>query len=360
MEQFSCKTKIFSGTGSINRLKALGSRRLFLVSDPYFVENKTAEKLLDLSGAVQTEIFSKITPDPSVELVAEGVLQLQNFQPDTVVALGGGSAMDCAKAMAHFSGVEAQFVAIPTTSGSGSEVTDFAVLTQGNVKYPLVDEKLRPDMAILDGDLLKNLPKSLIADTGFDVLTHAIEGYVARDCSAFSDGLGEKSFCMAMENLPRSFHGDMTAREKMHEASTLAGLCFTHAGLGLCHAMSHALGGALHLPHGRLNGILLPTVLKYNSAACGEKYAKLAHLAGISGSSQTMAVRNLCNQLIKLRRELGLPKNLKEAGADLKALRLRREEILNASLSDPCAKGNPREVDMGLVCQVLDEVTGDG
>ena len=360
MGQFSCKTRIFFGAGSMERLKELGSRRLFLVSDPYFAENGTAQTLLSLSGAAETQVFSQVKPDPTVELVAEGVLQLQNFQPDTVVALGGGSAMDCAKAMVHFSGVEAQLVAIPTTSGSGSEVTDFAVLTQGKVKYPLVDEKLRPDVAILDTNLLEKLPKGLIADTGFDVLTHAIEGYTARGNSPFSDGLGAQSFCLALENLPRSFRGDMAAREKMHGASTLAGLCFTHSGLGLCHALAHALGGALHLPHGRLNGILLPVVMKHNSAACGEKYAQLARLTGISGASQALAVRNLCGALVSLRRELGLPKNLKEAGADMVHFRSSMDDIAQAAVSDPCCQGNPVPVDMALARQVLRQVAGDG
>ena len=360
MEEFSCKTKIISGKGSVNWLKTLGAGRLLLVSDPYFAENGTAQKIMDLSGAEKTEIFSKVKPDPTVELVAEGAVLLKAFQPDAVVALGGGSAMDCAKAMVYFAGVKVQFVAIPTTSGSGSEVTDFAVLTNGGVKYPLVDEKLRPDVAILDSALLEKLPKGLVADTGFDVIAHAVEGFVATGSGAFSDGLGVRAFCLALENLLPSFRGDLAAREKMHEASTMAGLCFTHGGLGLCHALSHALGGALHLPHGRLNAILLPAVVAHNARVCGAKYAYLANAAGIPGSVETLAVRNLKNTLIRLRRELGLPKDLKEAGADLNLLERSREDIIKAACADPCAGQNPLAADPVLVGRILHEVTDGG
>ena len=360
MEEFSCKTKIISGAGSVKWLKTLGAGRLLVVSDPYFAENGTAGKIADLSGAEKTEIFSKIKPDPTVELVAEGAVLLKAFRPDTVVALGGGSAMDCAKAMVYFAGVQVVFAAIPTTSGSGSEVTDFAVLTRGGVKYPLVDEKLRPDVAILDSSLLEKLPKSLIADTGFDVIAHALEGFVATGSGAFSEGLGVRAFCLALENLLPSFRGDLTARERMHEASTMAGLCFTHAGLGLCHALSHALGGALHLPHGRLNAILLPAVVGHNAKVCGEKYGYLAATAGIPGSVETLAVRNLKNTLVRLRRELGLPKDLREAGADMALLARSREEIIKTACADPCAGQNPLGADPILVGRILDEVTDGG
>ena len=360
MTEFSCKTRIISGAGALGQVKELGSKRLFVVTDPYFMENGTAQNAAVLSGAEQTEIFFDVKPDPGVELVAEGAVRLKTFRPDTVVALGGGSAMDCAKAMVYFAGVKVTLVAVPTTSGSGSEVTDFAVLTHGNVKYPVVDNALRPDVAILDSSLLQKLPKFLIADTGFDVLAHALEGYVATGSGTVSDALGLQSFCLTLTNLLPSYRGDMAAREKMHEAATMAGLCFTHAGLGLCHALSHALGGVLHLPHGRLNAILLPAVIGCNSKACGEKYARLARFAGIPGSVDTLAVRNLRTALRRLGRELGLPGDLKEAGADMGLLRENREGIIKAACADPCSRQNPMPVEETLVRRILDEVSGDG
>ena len=356
MGEFSCKTHIISGAGALAQIKKLKPERFFIVSDPFFAENGTAEKLSSLSGAAETKVFSKVKPDPSVELVAEGALELQAFAPDTVAAMGGGSAMDCAKAMVHFSGVQARLVAIPTTSGSGSEVTDFAVLTHNEGKYPLVDAALRPDVAILDSDLLEKLPKPLIADTGFDVLAHALEGYVATKGDGFSEALGAKAFCMAMENLLPSYKGDLSAREKMHEAATMAGLCFTHAGLGLCHAVSHALGGALHLPHGRLNAILLPAVVRCNTEDCRDNYAKLARLAGIPGVSDTIAARNLKTALCRLRKELGLPKSLQEAGVSARDLDEVRDLVIKTACADPCCATNPVPVTDALVRAVLKEV----
>ena len=177
MEQFFCKTRILCGSAS-SQLATLGSKRLLMVSDPFFHKNGTAQRIADGSGCDASAHFFKVTPDPSVSLAAEGTALVLDFQPDTIVALGGGSAMDCAKAMAFFSGTDARLVAIPTTSGSGSEVTDFAILTHNGVKHPLVDQRLCPDVAILDSELLSGLPPALIADAGFDVLTHALEAYI--------------------------------------------------------------------------------------------------------------------------------------------------------------------------------------
>jgi alcohol dehydrogenase class IV len=177
--------------------------------------------------------------------------------------------MDCAKAMAYFSGTSVRLIAIPTTSGSGSEVTDFAILTHDGIKHPLVDERLRPDVAIIDRTLVKNLPPALIADGGFDVLTHALEAYTATNAGAVTDALARDAFQTTFRQLIHSFRGDQTARGQVHEAATMAGMAFTQAGLGLCHALAHSLGGVFHIPHGRLNAILLPAVIRYNSPSAG-------------------------------------------------------------------------------------------
>ncbi len=358
MEHFSCKTKIVSGPGALSALGKLGCLRLLVVSDPYFAKNGTAARVGALSQAEKVEIFDKVAPDPSVELVASGTALMRSFQPDTLVALGGGSAMDCAKAMAFFAGGEVRLVAVPTTSGSGSEVTDFAILTHGNIKHPLVDKRLQPDMAILDSELLQQLPASLIADAGFDVLSHALEALAAKGAGAFTDALAMDAFCTVFSLLKASFSGDRSVRLDIHNAAAMAGLAFSQAGLGLCHAMSHTLGGMFHIPHGRLNAILLPAVIACNAEKTAAKYGAVARRAGLGGSADLIAVRNLRNGLIRLRKELGLPATLRDAGISPQQVRQKTEEIIKAVLQDPCGDSNPVTVDSGVIRRVLQEVTG--
>ena len=360
MTCFQCGTKILSGSGTVAALRDLAPRRLFLVTDPYFAENGTASRIAAVSGAEQVEVFRDVAPDPDVALAAAGTAKVKAFQPDVLVALGGGSAMDCAKAMLFFSGVAAKLVAIPTTSGSGSEVTDFAILTHDGVKHPLVDAKLQPDVAILDDELLRALPKSLIADAGFDVLAHALEAYVAKNAGAVTDALARDAFCKAFGCLPASFSGDTSVRLEMHLASTMAGMAFSQAGLGLCHAMSHVLGGKFHVPHGRLNAILLPAVVDANGPGAAEKYAEVARAAGLGGAAEAVALRNLKNGLIRLRKELGLPATLAQAGIEPQKVGREETQIAEAVLEDPCCGTNPVPVTKDLVLRVLEAVTGHG
>ena len=358
MERFSCKTIILSGAGAVCGLEEWKAKRVFLVTDPFFAKNGTAQRVAAAAKAEQTEIFDRVHPDPTVELVAEGTARLRKFQPDLLVALGGGSAMDCAKAMAYFAKGGYPLAAIPTTSGSGSEVTDFAILTHNKVKHPLVDPTLRPDMAILDSDLLEELPRGLIADSGFDVLAHALEAYAARGAGALSDLYAREAFGSAYAALPASFAGRKDVRLKVHLAATMAGMAFTQAGLGLCHALSHSLGGMFHVPHGRLNAILLPAVVSCNAHAVGHKYAELARAAGMGGSADTIAVRNLRNGLIRLRRELELPETLAQAGVQPRAVWSAAAQIVQGALEDPCCASNPVAADDFLVRRILEEVTG--
>lgn len=360
MERFECGTRIIAGSGAVRVLAEMGIRRLFLVTDPYFVKNGTTNRLLELSGAAETAIFDRVVPDPTVALAAEGTALLREFRPDTVVALGGGSAMDCAKAMTYFAGGDIRVVAIPTTSGSGSEVTDFAILTHDRVKHPLVDSRLRPKVAILDDALLENLPPALIADTGFDVLTHAAEAFVAGHAGAVTDALAREAFCSCYALLPASFAGRKELRLRVHQAATMAGMAFTQAGLGLCHALSHALGGIFHVPHGRLNAILLPAVIATNAHAAAGKYATLARAAGLGGSADTVAVRALRSGLIRLRGELKLPDTLLEAGIAPRELWAHMDAVVQATLADPCCETNPLKVEDFMVRRILEEVTGRG
>lgn len=359
MEQFICKTRIFAGEDSLRMLPSLHIKRLLLVADPFFYENGTVNHIAHLAQAQEVAVFHDITPDPSVSLVASGTKLVDSFQPDTILALGGGSAMDCAKAMAYFSARTPQLIAVPTTSGSGSEVTDFAILTHNGSKHPLVDEKLRPDIAILDDSLLRSLPKKLIAETGFDLISHAVESWVATGSGSISQALALQALRTALSLLPHSYAGDHTARLPMHIAATMAGIAFSSSGLGLCHAISHALGGAFHVPHGRLNAILLPAVMEVNTSAL-PRYADLARQLGFGTGSDSMAIRNLKNALIRLRRQLALPENLLQCGLTQAQLQEKTDSVVAAALADACCSTNPMPVEGSMVHHVLRMVMGHG
>ena len=360
LERFTGGTTIISGPGATETLRELGAKRVLVVTDPFFYENGTAVDVGKKTGAETVEIFHQVAPDPALALAAAGTARVRAFEPDLIVALGGGSAMDCAKAMKFFAGSRARFAAIPTTSGSGSEVTDFAILTHNGVKHPLVDPALRPDLAILDSAYLEKLPRGLIADSGFDVLAHALEALAATGAGAITDALARDAFCTAFHKLGRSYGGESSVRLEIHLAATMAGMAFTQAGLGLCHALAHSLGGGFRVPHGRLNAMLLPAVLACTASAAGDKYAELARCAGLGGSVDTIALRNLKNALVRLRRELELPETLAEAGVKPAELGQKRDAILAATLEDPCCQTNPVPVDGALVRQVLDMVSGHG
>ena len=256
--------------------------------------------------------------------------------PDTVVALGGGSAIDCAKGIVSLEPV--QLVAIPTTSGTGSEVTSFSILTHQGVKHPLIDERIRPQIAILDDSLLGELPKGLIADAGMDALTHCLEAAASQNANAFTGAFAYSAFRTVLETLPASFAGDRSVRGRIHQAACMAGIAFDNAGLGVCHALSHALGGAFHLPHGRLNAILLPHVLRFNAAFA--PYAELAAYCRLSGTQGlVLALQRLC-------RRLELPESLSAAGLERAAVEAQADAVCRAALADPCLASNPRPVSL--------------
>ena len=358
--RFDLGTRVVSGAGALEVLGEFGAKRVLVVTDPFFHENGTAARIAAAAKPEQAAYFHQIQPDPTVTLAAEGTRFLKDFDPDLVIALGGGSAMDCAKAMVYFSGTEAPLAAIPTTSGSGSEVTDFAILTHNGIKHPLVDRRLRPHTAILEESLLTSLPKSLIAEGGFDAVSHALEAWVATGAGAITDCLSREAFRRLLALLPASYGGDKTTRLRLHEASTMAGMAFSQAGLGLCHALSHGLGGMFHLPHGRLNGVLLPAVLSCNAHGAGEKYAKLAQELGMVGSAQSIGVRNLKNALLRLRKDLNLPGTLREAGIAPRQLRQNMDALVKAAMEDPCKNTNPITVEPFMIRSVLEEVAGHG
>lgn len=358
MEEFFCKTKIITGAGAVAALKQWNIQRLLLVCDPYFADNGTAQQIIHAAESPKSHVFSQVVPDPSVTLAAKGAALVREFKPDAVVALGGGSTMDTAKAMVYFSGLQPMFVAIPTTSGSGSEVTNFAILTHEGVKHPLVDEQLKPDIAILDSCLVTSLPPALVADGGFDLISHALEAYVATGRSGFTDTLAAGAFQTAIEYLPQSFRGNTAVRGDLHMAASMAGIAFSQAGLGVCHAISHSIGGEFHTPHGRLNAILLPAVIDRNAPQCTQLYAQIARLAGLSGGSNVMALRALKNVLIRLRRTLQLPETLADAGIQPEKLFEKLDHLTDSALADPCCATNPVPVQREMIRSIIMEVAG--
>ena len=392
MQWFKVPDKIYFEAGSIAYLEKMPDiTRAFIVTDPGMVKLGYVDKVLyhlrKRQEYVHSEIFSDVESDPSFETVNRGVAMMNEFKPDVIIAIGGGSAIDAAKGMWLFYehpeadaeglklkfmdirkrtykfpklGEKAKMVAIPTTSGTGSEVTSFAVISDKkiNKKYPLADYELTPDVAIVDPDLVMSLPKSITADTGMDVLTHAIEAYVSNMASDYTDGLSEKAIELVFKYLREAYNNgtNKQAREKMHNASTIAGMSFTNAFLGINHSLAHKLGAEFHLPHGRLNAILLPYVIKYNATkptkfvsfpkyeyfVADQKYAEIARKMGFDASTVEKGVESLIKEIQKLNADLNIPKSFKEAGIEEKEFLDKVDLLADRAFEDQCTNANPR------------------
>ncbi len=361
MNNFKIKTQIYFGQGALDRLEEVGNKKTFIVTDPFMVKSGMINKVTEKLKNADVTIFSDIVPDPPIELIVQGIEEVQKAKPEVLVALGGGSSIDAAKAIMDFakkitSVTDMEFIAIPTTSGTGSEVTSFSVITDKSkgTKYPLVSDDLLPDVAILDPELVKSVPGAITADTGMDVITHALEAYVSTDASDFSDALAEKALMLSFKYLLRAYKdgGDLEAREKMHNASCLAGIAFNSASLGLNHGIAHVLGGKFHVPHGRTNSILLPYIVEFNADIVGYesndfsraavKYANVAKLLGLPCSNARAGVRSLVNEIKKLQKEMKMPTNLKACGVSMEELEQLKEEIANLALLDACTTTNPK------------------
>ena len=353
---FRCATKICSVTTALEVLRTYTAQRILVVTDPYFAESGKAREIGDLVPGAQVTIFDRVVPDPTAALAAEGAALCTTLRPELLIALGGGSAIDCAKGILAAYDGRPTFIAIPTTSGSGSELTSYAVLTKDAVKHPLVEESLRPDLAILDDSLLRSLPQSLIADTGMDLMAHCVEALGATGRSGFTDALAMYAASTVLRDLRASYGGDGSVRLGLHEAASMAGAAFDYAGLGLCHAMAHALGGVFHVPHGRLCAMLLPHVMTYNAIAVLAQYAKLARQCGIAGVTDRLALRNLQAELSRLRKELHMPENLAQAGVTDSQWKQHAQDLPRAILADPCCKTNPVEVTQEGIEKILKAV----
>ena len=392
MQWFKVPEKIYFEAGSIQYLEKMPDiQRAFIVTDEGMIKLGYVDKILyhlrKRQQYVHSEIFSYVESDPSFDTIKKGVELIKNFNPDVIIALGGGSPIDAAKGMWLFYehpeadaeglklkfmdirkrtykfpklGTKCKMVAIPTTSGTGSEVTSFAVITdkEKNKKYPLADYELTPDVAIVDPDLVMSLPKSVTADTGMDVLTHAIEAYVSNMASDYTDGLAEKAVELVFENLQEAYeHGDnKLAREKMHNASTIAGMAFTNAFLGINHSLAHKIGGEFHLPHGRINAILLPYVIKYNSTKpskfvsfpkyeyfiADQKYYRLAKKTGLKADTVEEGISSLIEKIIEMNKELNIPSSFKEAGIEEQEFLAKVDMLADRAFEDQCTTANPR------------------
>ncbi|MGA4498536.1 bifunctional acetaldehyde-CoA/alcohol dehydrogenase [Bacillus bombysepticus] len=365
--------------------------RAFIVTDPGMVEHgyvdTVAHYLNKNANDVKVEVFFEVEPDPSDETVFKGAEMMKSFKPDVIIALGGGSAMDAAKGMWLFYehpettfygikqkfldirkrtckypelGNKAQFVAIPTTSGTGSEVTPFAVITdkKNNIKYPLADYELTPDVAIVDPQFVMTVPPHVTADTGMDVLTHAIEAYVSVMANDYTDGLALKAIDLVFKYLPRAYKdgNDEEAREKMHNASAIAGMAFANAFLGINHSLAHKIGPEFHIPHGRANAILMPHVVRYNAIkprkhalfpkyehfVSDERYAHIARMLGLPASSAAEGVESLVRAIIELGKSLNINMSIAGQGVDKEQFEEVVGVLAERAFEDQCTTANPK------------------
>ncbi len=393
MQWFKIPPKIYFQNNSVQYLASMPNiSRAFIVTDPMMVKLGYIDKVLHYLRKREvychSEIFADVEPDPSVDTIMRGVDAMNRFHPDVIIALGGGSAIDAAKGMWLFYehpetdfeglrlkfldirkraflfpnlGKKAQLVAIPTTSGTGSEVTSFSVITDkanGNVKYPLADYELTPDVAIIDPQFVRTMPKAITADTGMDVLTHAIEAYVSILASDYTNGLAIKAIELVFKYLRRSYNDpeDTVAREKMHNASCIAGMAFTNAFLGINHSLAHKLGGEYHIPHGRANAILLPHVIAYNAQTptkfaifpkygkfvADERYAQISRYLGFGGATKEEQVASLIREVKSLMKDLGIPMTIAETGVDEKEFISKLDGLAERAFEDQCTTANPR------------------
>ena len=375
--RFTLPRDIYYGKDSLEVLKTIkGKKAILVIGGGSMKRAGFVDKIIGYlkEAGIETKLFEGVEPDPSVETVMKGAAAMREFEPDLIVALGGGSPIDAAKAMwvfyeypdttfeeiiQPFSFPElrkkAKFIAISST-----EVTAFSVITDyaKGIKYPLADFNITPDIAIVDPALVATLPPHLVAHTGMDALTHAIEAYVSTLNSPFTDPLAIKAIQMVNEHLIKSFSGDMSSREEMHYAQCLAGEAFSNALLGIVHSLAHKTGAAFstgHIPHGEANAIYLPYVIKYNAKNAEARYADIARSIGIDGTDAE-CVTKLCDKIDAMNAELNIPKTLKEFGIKEDEFKEKVNKIAELAVGDACTGSNPRPVDTESMAKILDAI----
>lgn len=378
MARFTLPRDIYFGNHAMEELKNLkGYGRAIIVTGGSSMQKfgflDRLESILKETG-MEVSKFEGVEPDPSIETVMAGAKAMLEFQPDVIVSIGGGSPIDAAKAMwvfyehpeLSFDDIKepfsmpklrrkAIFVAIPSTSGTATEVTAFSVITDYStkVKYPLADFEITPDIAIIDTSIPETMPKTLVAHTGMDALTHALEAYVATARSKFSDPLAAEAISMTFDHLLDSYNGDKEARGEMHVAQCLAGMAFSNALLGITHSLAHKIGAQYEIPHGCCNAILLPYVIKYNSKVCMDRYAQIARNLGLSGSNDKQLVSSLIEAIEQLNRKLGIAPTLKEHGVSEEIFESSLDFVAEHAEKDPCTGSNPRKTTAAELKRIL-------
>lgn len=376
MKRFKLKTDIIFGNDALGVLKTIASDSAVLFTDAFMVSSGTADAVKAyMTACKKITVFSDVKPDPPVELISKAVKFVMDVNADTVFALGGGSAIDAAKSTLmiireHY-GKNIKLIAIPTTSGTGSEVTQFSVITDtaAGKKLPLVDESMLPEIAVLDAELVKSVPPAITADTGFDVLTHALEAYISTEANDFSDALAEKAVELVADNLVPVYKNgaDLDARAKMHTASCLAGIAFNEVSLGINHGIAHALGAQFHIPHGRANAMLLPHVLYFNAeldikfcvkndCKTADKLEMLARRLGYPANSPDIGVRNMIQRIKEFQRILKIPTTLGDAGVTKSQYEKVKDFIIESALNDACTATNPRKASPKDVEGILEKI----
>ncbi len=378
MMRFTLPRDIYYGKGCLEQLKTLkGQRAVLALGGGSMKKFGFVDKALEYlkEAGIEVKLIEGIEPDPSVETVLKGAEVMRDFKPDWIIAMGGGSPIDAAKAMwvfyehpeKTFDDIKdpftipelrskAKFLAIPSTSGTATEVTAFSVITdyKTEIKYPLADFNITPDVAIVDSELAETMPAKLTAHTGMDALTHAIEAYVATLHSPFTDPLALQAIEMINEYLLKSYDGDKDAREQMHYAQCLAGMAFSNALLGITHSMAHKTGAVFHIPHGCANAIYLPYVIDFNKKTALDRYAKIAKVIGLNGATDDELVDSLTGLIKQLNQKMSIPNTLKEYGIDEEEFKAKVDLISERAIGDACTGSNPRQINKDQMKKIFE------
>lgn len=349
---FRLQPKIVFGEDSLKNLQKLKYKKYLIVTDNMMVQLKLVDLITNnLKEGSEIRIFDKVEPNPSIETIEIGVADFLEYNPECIIALGGGSPIDACKAILYFAykiyrnlkvNKDVFFIAIPTTSGTGSEVTSYSVVTNKDKKLALSDEKMLPNMAILNPEFLKGVPAKVVADTGMDVLTHSIEAYVSNISNPFSSSLAMKSIKLIFENLIQHYNDRtiLSYRENVQYASCMAGIAFDNSSLGINHSIAHTIGAKFHIAHGRINAILMPYIIEVNTNA-DKKYSEIARELGLPSSSDAEGKLSLLSFIKILKKNLGIESCLKEYGIDFEDYRIQIPKMIQDIKKDICTKHNP-------------------